>query len=104
MKDKKHFSTAKTGKKIQIEKYSMHKGTGRNTKEFNVLQIAHYLHHLITWTMTHLQPSGTCFRSISSPLGPSSPDTVLSHMLLGLWGRTKTKLINIDLVLEAHIS
>ena len=75
----------------------------KKLKEKN-LQTAQYIHHLTTRTMTHLQPSGTCFRSISSPLGPSSPTTVLSHMLLGLCGCIKTKLIKIDFVLEAHIS
>ena len=42
--------------------------------------------------MTHFQPSGTCLSSHSSPLGPSSPVTFLSYMLLRLWDFMKVKV------------
>ena len=89
-------------RKFQIEKDTKHRPAHtQHTQKFNELQIAQHLHHL---TITHLQPSGTCFRSISSPLGPSLPVTVLSHMLLGLWVFIKIWLIKTDLVLEALIN
>ena len=93
-------STCKVTKKKEKEKEEEEKSQGKKKK----LQRAQYLHHLTTWRMTHLQPSGSCLRSILSPLGLSSPVTVLSHILLGLWGFIKIYIIKIDLVLEALIS
>ena len=78
---------SETGKEFQGKKNATQKGTSRHKRTQPASNSTS-----ITWqpgAMTHLQPSGTCFRSISSLLGPSSPFTFLSHTLLGLWDLRK---------------
>lgn len=76
-------------REFQVEKDTKHRPAHtQHTQKFNELQIAQHLHHL---TITHLQPSGTCFRSNSAPEGSSPLATFLSHVLLWMWGFIKTQ-------------
>ena len=77
-------------REFQVKKNTSHKGTHRHKRT-----------HLASnntpsppdnLDMTHFQPSGTFLSSHSSPLGPSSPVTFLSHMLLRLWDFMKVKV------------
>ena len=67
-------------REFQVEKDTKHRPAHtQHTQELSELQTAQHPHHLTT---THLQPSGTCFRSNSSPEGSSPPATFLPHVLL----------------------